>query len=192
MDKGRLLAFSDGVFAIILTIMVLELTVPHGTTWAALKPFWPALLVYAFSYFYIGIYWANHHHFYHLVTKVSGGMLWANLDLMFWLSLIPFATAWLGVNYSARAPTAFFGFAILMPAVAWFIMARVCIRVEGARSPLARAMGRDGKGIVSLALYVLGIVSSFSRPWLADLFYIAVALLWLVPDRRVERLVRES
>lgn len=189
MDKGRLLAFSDGVFAIILTIMVLELTVPHGTTWADLHPFWPAFLVYAFSYLYVGIYWVNHHHFYHLVTHVTGGILWANLHLMFWLALIPFTTAWLGVNYAAHAPTAFFGWAILMPAIAWTIMLRVCLRAMGPNSKLAQAMGRDVKGNLSLVLYGLGIASAYWRPWLADVFYFAVALLWLVPDRRVERVL---
>lgn len=189
MDKVRLLAFSDGVFAIILTIMVLELTVPRGTRWADLRPFWPAFAVYAFSFLYVAIYWANHHHFYHLVTHVTGGMLWANLHLIFWLALIPFATAWLGENYSAIAPTAFFAWAILMPALAWTIMLRVCVRALGPDSKLALAMGRDAKGKFSLLLYGLAILAAYWRPWLADLFFIAVALLWLVPDRRVERVL---
>lgn len=190
MQRDRLCAFSDGVFAIILTIMVLELAAPPGTDWHALRAVAPELLVYAFSFVYVGIYWANHHHFFHLVTKVNGGVLWANLDLLFWLSLIPFATQWLGHNPQASVPTEAYGIAILLPALAWTLMTRVCLRVEGRHSALARAMGRDAKGWASIALYVFGILGAMLHPWIGDVFYLAVALLWLVPDRRVERVLR--
>jgi len=187
MNKGRLEAFSDGVIAIIITIMVLELKVPQGDGFAALKPVVPTLLLYLLSFVYVGIYWNNHHHMLHACGKVSGAVLWANLHLLFWLSLIPFATEWMGQNHFTTAPTAFYGFLLLMCAVAYTILQSLIIRVEGTRSVLKEAVGRDWKGKTSMTLYVAAIVFAFWSPLVSHLAYIVVALIWLIPDRRIER-----
>ena len=186
MDKDRLAAFSDGVIAVIITIMVLELKAPQGAGLAALAGLLPTFLSYVLSFVYVAIYWNNHHHFFQMVPRVTGAILWANLHLLFWLSLVPFATAWLGANPVSLVPTAVYGVALLMPALAWTIMQAVIIRSQGHGSALARAVGRDAKGRLSLALYACGIALAFVRPYLADTTYALVALLWLVPDRRIE------
>jgi len=187
MQKGRLEAFSDGVLAIILTIMVLELKVPHGDNFAALKSLLPVFLSYVLSFVYVGIYWNNHHHMLSSTRQISGGVLWANLHLLFWLSLTPFATGWMGENHFAPATLAVYGGVLLGSAVAYFVLQNAIIAVNGPDSPLAHAVGRDWKGKLSPVLYLLGIVSSFWLPWLAGAIYVAVALMWLVPDPRIER-----
>jgi len=187
MNKGRLEAFSDGVIAIIITIMVLELKVPHGDGFAALKPVVPTLLLYLLSFVYVGIYWNNHHHMLHASGKVSGAVLWANLHLLFWLSLIPFATEWMGDNHFSSAPSAFYGFVLLLCAVAYMILQSLIIRVEGTRSVLKEAVGRDWKGKASMLLYVTAIACAFGSPLLSHVIYVVVALIWLIPDRRIER-----
>ncbi len=192
MGKERLLAFSDGVIAIIITIMVLELKVPHGAALGDLAKVLPVFLSYVLSFVYIAIYWNNHHHLMHTATRVSGSILWANMHLLFWLSLLPFATGWLGENHFAMAPTALFGVALLMPAIAYTILVRVIIANEGTNSVLARATGSDRKGWISLAGYVTGIALAFVAPWAANAIYVAIALLWLVPDRRIEKLVHQA
>ena len=186
MGKGRLEAFSDGVIAIIITIMVLELKVPHEATPAALLPLVPVLLSYVLSFVYVGIYWNNHHHMLAASRQVSGAALWANLHLLFWLSLFPFATAWMGENHFAAAPTAVYGGVLLMAAVAYWVLQRTLIGLHGNDSLLARAIGRDWKGKLSHVLYALGIVSTLWAAWCAQLLYAAVAVMWLVPDRRIE------
>ncbi len=187
MHKTRLEAFSDGVLAIILTIMVLELKVPHGDSLAALKPLLPVFLSYVLSFVYVGIYWNNHHHLLSSARQISGGVLWANLHLLFWLSLTPFATGWMGQNHFAPATLAVYGGVLLGSAIAYFILQNCLIAVNGGPdAPLARAVGRDWKGKLSPVLYLLGIGSSFWLPWLAGASYVAVALLWLVPDPRIE------
>jgi len=191
MTTGRLEAFSDGVLAIIITIMVLELKVPHGADFAALKPLVPVLLSYVLSFIYLGIYWNNHHHMMHVVHRVSGGVLWANLLLLFWLSLVPFVTGWMGENHFAPAPMALYGVVLLMAAISYTILVRATLRVEGPDSKLAKAIGRDRKGNISLLLYVVGIAASFVASWLSGAMYIAVALIWLIPDRRIERVLGE-
>ncbi len=190
MEKDRLLAFSDGVIAIIITIMVLELKVPHGASLAALRPVMPVFVSYVLSFTYLAIYWNNHHHFFHLVRHVGGGLLWANMHLLFWLSLIPFATGWMGENHFAPIPTALYGGSLLMPALAWQWMQRVILRAEGGDSPLADALGRDLKGKLSPVLYAAGIALAFVDTWIAGAIYLLVALMWLIPDRRIERLIR--
>lgn len=190
MEKDRLLAFTDGVIAIIITIMVLDLRPPHDASLAALRETAPTFLSYILSFGYIAIYWNNHHHFFHLVHHVDGAILWANLHVLFWLSLIPFATAWLGEHGSAPVPTAIYGAALLMPSIAWYVMQTVIIRRRGDDAALKRAIGRDIKGKLSPLLYFAGIGLSFLRPWIADAIYVLVALMWLIPDRRVERTVR--
>lgn len=189
MTKGRLEAFSDGVLAIIITIMVLEIKVPRGAGWAALQPLLPVFLSYVLSFVYVGIYWNNHHLMLSSLRKVSGGILWANSYLLFWLSLTPFATGWMGQNHFAPVPMAAYGFVLLMSAVAYFILQTTIIRAEGPDSPLAYAIGRDLKGKASPVLYVLGIAGSFWSGWLGGFFYVLVALMWLVPDRRIERML---
>ncbi|HVW67722.1 MAG TPA: TMEM175 family protein [Steroidobacteraceae bacterium] len=189
MNKGRLEAFSDGVIAIIITIMVLELKVPHGESFADLKPSIPTLLMYALSYIYVGIYWNNHHHMLHASGGVTGGILWANLHLLFWLSLIPFTTAWMGENHFTAAPSALYGFVLLMAAIAYWILQQLIIRAQGSDSTLKRAIGADTKGKVSPALYLLAIVSAFWSPHVSQAIYVLVALLWLIPDRRIERMM---
>jgi uncharacterized membrane protein len=186
MGKARLEAFSDGVIAIIITIMVLELKVPHEATFAALAPLWPVLLSYVLSFVYVGIYWNNHHHMLSAVRHVSGGTLWANLHLLFWLSLFPFATAWMGENHFAAAPTAAYGVVLLMAAIAYWILQQRLIALDGPDSALKRAVGGDWKGKLSPLFYVAGIVSTWWSPWIAEALYVAVALIWLVPDRRIE------
>jgi len=189
VTTGRLEAFSDGVLAIIITIMVLEMKVPHGADFAALRPLTAVFLSYVLSFVYLGIYWNNHHHMMHVVHRVSGPLLWANLHLLFWLSLVPFVTGWMGENHFAPAPVALYGFVLLMAALAYAIMVRAALRIEGPDSTLARAIGRDRKGNLSLALYVIGIVASFFQVWIAGAIFIAVALIWLIPDQRIERVL---
>jgi uncharacterized membrane protein len=186
MSKGRLEAFSDGVLAIILTIMVLELKVPHAGDLHALLPLCPVLLAYVLSFTYVGIYWNNHHHLMHSAQKVGGGIMWANLHLLFWLSLIPFVTGWVGENPEAPWPAALYGVVLLMSGIAYLILQRAIIAQLGSDSALARAIGRDIKGNLSPVLYTLAIVLSFVRTWIADILYAAVALMWVIPDRRVE------
>ena len=191
MHKDRMLAFSDGVIAVIITIMVLELKVPHDASLHALAAEMPIFLSYVLSFVYISIYWNNHHHFFHLVRQVTGGVLWANMHLLFWLSLIPFATGWMGENQFAPVPTAAYGVALLMPAAAWYVMQAVLIRTQGTDSLLARALGRDLKGKASPPLYLAGIVCAFIDTRIAAAIYVLVALMWLVPDRRIERVARK-
>jgi uncharacterized membrane protein len=186
MSTERLTAFSDGVIAIIITIMVLELKVPHGADWAQLAALAPVFVSYALSFVYVGIYWNNHHHMLHTCDKVSGGILWANMHLLFWLSLIPFATAWMGENHFAQAPTAVYGLSLLMPAIAYYILQLTIIRFQGARSPLAKAIGMDLKGKLSPLFYLAGIALAFVYPLASQVLYVVVALVWLVPDRRIE------
>jgi uncharacterized membrane protein len=186
MSKGRLEAFSDGVLAIILTIMVLELKVPHAGDLHALLPLCPVLLAYVLSFTYVGIYWNNHHHLMHSAQKVGGGIMWANLHLLFWLSLVPFVTGWVGENPEAPWPTALYGVVLLMSGIAYLFLQRAIIAQLGSDSALARAIGRDSKGTISAVLYTLAIVLSFVRTWIADALYAAVALMWVIPDRRVE------
>ena len=192
MEKDRLLAFSDGVIAIIITVMVLELKVPHGASLHDLATVAPVFLSYVMSFIYISIYWNNHHHFFHLVRRVDGLMLWANLHLLFWLSLVPFTTSWMGENDFAPLPTALYGVSLLMPALAWRGLQFVIIRRQGPESALAQAIGRDRKGKLSPLLYALGILFAFVDSRIAGALYLLVALLWLVPDRRIERVVRRS
>jgi len=189
MQKNRLEAFSDGVLAIIITIMVLELKVPHGVELVALKPLLPVFLSYVLSFIYVGIYWNNHHHLFHATNHVSGGILWANLHLLFWLSLFPFTTGWLGENHIASTPTAVYGFVLLMAAIAYYILQRAIIVQQGRDSLLATAIGRDWKGKFSPVLYLLAIPLAFVSPWIASGLYVFVALLWLIPDRRIERVL---
>jgi uncharacterized membrane protein len=187
MGKGRLEAFSDGVIAIIITIMVLELKVPHGATFDDLLPVLPVLGSYVLSFIYIGIYWNNHHHMLHLARQVGGGVLWANLHLLFWLSLVPFVTAWVGENHFHTAPVAAYGTVLLMAATAYAILARCLAGHHRENAELAKAIGKDRKGWISIALYAVGIVLSFFTPWLGFATYILVAIIWLVPDTRIER-----
>jgi TMEM175 potassium channel family protein len=190
MGKGRLEAFSDGVLAIIITIMVLELKVPHGDDIAALRPLIPVFLSYLLSFVYIGIYWNNHHHMLHATHSVSGGILWANLHLLFWLSLVPVATGWMGENHFAPAPTAVYGVPLLMAAIAYWLLQRAILAKQGHESLLAVAVGKDFKGKLSPALYVAAIPLAFVSPWIAGAIYVGVALIWLVPDRRIERVLQ--
>ena len=190
MEKSRLLAFSDGVIAIIITIMVLELKVPQEASLSALVPVMPVFLSYVLSFLYISIYWNNHHHFFHLVHRVDGALLWANMHLLFWLSLVPFATGWMGANNFAPVPTAVYGVTILMPALAWQVMQWAIIRVQGRESTFAQALGRDLKGKISPVLYLAGILLAFVDPRIAGALYLLVALMWLIPDRRIERIVQ--
>jgi uncharacterized membrane protein len=193
IGKSRLEAFSDGVIAIIITIMVLELHVPHDPSFAALQPLWPVFVSYALSFVNIGIYWNNHHHMLHATQHVNGAVLWANLHLLFWLSLIPFTTAWMGENHFASTPTAVYGIVLLCAGIAYVLLQREIIRAEGSDSLLATAVGRDRKGKLSPVLYLLAIPAAFVNRWIAFALYVAVAAMWLVPDRRIERLVnRES
>jgi uncharacterized membrane protein len=193
MHKTRLEAFSDGVLAIILTIMVLELKVPHGDTFAALKPLLPIFLSYVLSFVYVGIYWNNHHHLLSSARQINGSVLWPNLHLLFWLSLVPISTGWMGENHFAPATLATYGGILLAAAVAYSILQTRLIALNGGpASPLAHAVGRDWKGKLSPVLYLLGIGCSFVAPWLAGAIYVAVALMWLVPDRRIERTLQST
>ena len=189
MSKSRLEAFSDGVLAIIITIMVLELHIPQGRTLAALRPMIPVLLSYLLSFVYIGIYWNNHHHLLHATRQVRGTVLWANLHLLFWLSLLPFATGWMGASGFAPDPTAVYGMVLLMSGAAYWILVRTIITGEGENSLVRRAVGRDSKGVVSVVLYAIAIPCGFVAHWVAHSLYIVVALIWLVPDRRIERIL---
>ncbi|HEU5246026.1 MAG TPA: TMEM175 family protein [Candidatus Udaeobacter sp.] len=187
MKTSRLEAFSDGVLAIIITIMVLELKVPHSVELGALKPLLPVLLSYVLSFIYLGIYWNNHHHLFQATEQVSGGILWANLHLLFWLSLFPFTTGWMGENGLASTPTAIYGFVLLMAAIAYYILERAIIAKQGRGSLLAQAVGGDWKGKLSPVLYFAAIPVAFVSPWIASGVYVFVALLWLIPDPRIER-----
>jgi uncharacterized membrane protein len=186
MGKGRLEAFSDGVLAIIITIMVLELKVPHGADPAALAPLIPVFLSYVLSFIYVGIYWSNHHHLLQAVNHVDGRTLWANLHLLFWLSLIPFVTGWMGENHFGAWPVASYGVVLLFAAVAYFVLARALVTHHGRDSAIAKALGKDLKGKVSVAFYAAAIPLSFVSPWLACALYVLVAVMWLIPDRRIE------
>ncbi|MAZ28893.1 MAG: hypothetical protein CL868_17665 [Cytophagaceae bacterium] len=186
MQKGRIEAFSDGVIAIIITIMVLEIKVPHGAGFEDLVPLIPVFLSYVLSFIYLGIYWNNHHHLLYTVQRVNGSILWANLHLLFWLSLIPWATGWMGENHFSPNPMALYGLILLMCAVAYFILQRQIIKSQGANSSLAKAIGNDLKGKISPVLYVLGIALSWVSPWLAGAAFVAVAAMWLIPDKRIE------
>ena len=193
MNKTRLEAFSDGVIAIIITIMVLELRPPHGESFATLRPLLPVFLSYVLSFIYIAIYWTNHHHMLHACHKVTGSVLWANLHLLFWLSLIPFTTAWMGENHYAEPPTALYGLVLLMAAIAYYILQSRIIATDGRNSVLARAVGSDWKGKLSPVLYVFAILIAFGSHWASKAVYVLVALMWLVPDQRIERaLVRRE
>ena len=187
MKTTRLEAFSDGVLAIIITIMVLELKVPHAVDLSALKPVLPVLLSYVLSFIYLGIYWNNHHHLFQATEEVSGGILWANLHLLFWLSLFPFTTAWIGENHLATIPTAVYGFVLLMAAIAYLVLQRTIIAKEGRESLLAQAIGKDRKGKISPLLYLAAIPLAFVNSWIAGGLYVCAALLWLIPDPRIER-----
>jgi len=186
VKTGRLEAFSDGVIAIIITIMVLELKIPHGATFDALMPLVPVFLSYVLSFVYVGIYWNNHHHMLHASETVTGPILWANLHLLFWLSLFPITTAWVGEHHTAAAPSALYGVVLLMAAIAYWILQQSIIASQGPQSLLKKAVGGDWKGKASPALYVAGIAASFWFPWLAQIVYLLVALLWLIPDKRIE------
>jgi uncharacterized membrane protein len=192
MGKNRLEAFSDGVLAIIITIMVLELKVPHGESLDALLPLVPVFLSYVLSFVYVGIYWNNHHHMLHAARQVSGSVLWANLHLLFWLSLFPFATGWMGENHFAPLPTAAYGVVLLLAGTAYWVLQQRIIATEGPDSLLKRAIGRDWKGKTSLLLYAVAIGASFHVHWIAQAIYVGVALMWLVPDSRIERVVERS
>jgi uncharacterized membrane protein len=192
VGKGRLEAFSDGVLAIIITIMVLEMKVPHGDDLSALRPLLPIFSTYVLSFVYLGIYWNNHHHMLHATQRVSGSVLWANLHLLFWLSLFPFVTGWMGENHFKPAPTALYGFVLLMAAIAYWILQRTIIVSQGDDSLLAKAIGKDIKGKISPILYAIAIVASFSEQLIAGFIYVFVALMWLVPDRRIERILSEK
>jgi uncharacterized membrane protein len=192
MGKNRLEAFSDGVLAIIITIMVLEMKVPHGADWATLQTLVPVFFSYILSFIYVGIYWNNHHHLLHAVKHVSGGVLWANLHLLFWLSLFPFVTGWMGENHFAPLPTALYGGCLLMAGVAYWILVRCIIATEGNDSLVAKAVGKDVKGVISVVVYALAIPLAFINVWFAQIGYIAVALMWLIPDRRIEKTLSEN
>ena len=187
MSRGRLEAFSDGVLAIIITIMVLEMKVPHSSDFAALRPILPVFLSYVLSFIYLGIYWTNHHHLFHAVRNVSGGILWANLHLLFWLSLIPFVTGWMGENGFARIPVAMYGVVLLCAAVAYYILTLALVRQHGSESPIARAVKTESKEKISLVLNLVAIPLAWVSPWASCALYVAVAVMWLIPDRRIEK-----
>jgi uncharacterized membrane protein len=192
MEKNRLEAFSDGVLAIIITIMVLELKVPHGSDFATLQPLLPVFLSYLLSFVYVGIYWNNHHHLLKACRRVNGGILWANLHLLFWLSLFPFVTGWMGENHFTPLPTALYGAVLLLAAIAYYILQSRILADHGPDSELVASFGKDWKGKLSPFLYAIAIVASFFGPWLATVIYLSVALVWLIPDRRIERVVHET
>jgi len=192
MKTNRLEAFSDGVLAIVITIMVLEFKAPHEATWEALRPLLPVALSYVLSFIYVGIYWNNHHHLLHAATRVTAGVLWANLHLLFWLSLIPFSTGWMGENHFASLPTALYGLNMLLAGVAYFILSRAIIVADGCEaSTLGRAVGRDRKSMMSLLLYAIAIPLAFVQPWIAGCLFVTVSIMWLIPDRRIERALSE-
>ena len=190
MSSDRLAAFSDGVLAIIITIMVLELRAPDGTMWADLRPLLPVFLSYVLSFVYLGIYWSNHHHLLHATHRVNGGILWANLHLLFWLSLVPFVTAWIGGNHFAAVPMAVYGIVLLAAAIAYFALQQTIIASQGEHSVLAAAVGRDVKGKTSPLIYAVAIPSAFVHPAIAGALYVLVAIMWLAPDRRIERVLQ--
>ena len=192
MGKDRLAAFSDGVIAIIITIMVLELKVPHGADWAALRGVAPNFVSYVLSFLYLAIYWNNHHHLLHTVTRVDGLILWANSHLLFWLSLVPAATGWMGENFLAPLPTAIYGAILLMPAIAYYLLQRAIVYQQGEHSVLANALGRDFKGKISVLLYAAAVALAFVDAWLSIAIYALVAVMWLIPDRRIEKTLREG
>ena len=189
MGKARLEAFSAGVIAIIITIMVLELKVPHGAQWGTLAELWPVFMSYVLSFVFVGIYWNNHHHMLHAAHAVSGGVLWANMHLLFWLSLVPFVTGWMGENHFAAVPVAVYGIVMLMSGIAYFILARALVPRHGRDSALAVALGKDRKGLASVLVYACAVPLAFVQPWLSMALYVAIALLWLVPDRRIEKVL---
>jgi uncharacterized membrane protein len=191
MGKARLEAFSDGVIAIIITIMVLEMKVPHGEDLAALGPIAPVFLSYVLSFVNVGIYWNNHHHMLHACHKVNGPILWANLHLLFWLSLFPFVTGWMGENHFAPMPVALYGAVLILAGVAYYILARALVASEGKGSALAKAIGRDSKGRISIVIYAVGIALTFVHAWIAFALYVLVAVMWFVPDRRIERVLND-
>jgi TMEM175 potassium channel family protein len=191
MTKGRLEAFSDGVIAILITIMVLELRAPSGTDWSALRPVVPHLLTYVLSFVFLAIYWNNHHHMLHMADRINGRILWANLHLLFWLSLVPFVTGWMGENHFAAVPTAAYGVVLVMAALAYTILQATIVAAQGPASKLAAAVGTDLKGKLSLLLYVLAVGMAFVDQWCSDALYVLVALMWLVPDRRIESRIGE-
>ena len=192
MSKNRLEAFSDGVIAIIITIMVLELKVPHGTDFGVLQPLLPVFLTYLLSFIYIAIYWNNHHHLLHAAQRVNAGILWANLHLLFWLSLIPFVTGWMGENHFAELPTALYGFVLLMASIAYWLLERAIIAEQGRDSLLAAAIGADWKAKSSLILYAAAVALAFVNQWIADAIYITVAVMWFIPDPRIERQLKRA
>lgn len=191
MHKGRIEAFSDGVIAIIITIMVLEMKVPHGADFQALAEIYPVFLSYVLSFLYVGIYWNNHHHLFQIVKHVNGAVLWANLHLLFWLSLFPFVTGWMGGNHFASSTVVVYGAVLIMAAIAYYILVRVLLAGRCADSNAARAIGRDTKGIVSVVIYAVGIAVAFLNAWMGAALYLCVAIMWLVPDRRIERNLTE-
>lgn len=192
MNKSRLEAFSDGVLAIIITIMILEIKVPENNSFESLKPLIPVVLSYVLSFIYIGIYWNNHHHMFQVVKKVSGAILWKNLFLLFWLSLIPFGTSWIGSQHFAAVPMSVYGFLLLMCAISYFSLQNSIIALEGKDSILSQAVEKDVKGKISLVCYILAIPLAFVSPWISGILYIAVALLWIVPDRRIEKQINKN
>jgi uncharacterized membrane protein len=192
MGKSRLEAFSDGVIAIIITIMVLELKVPHGASWAELEPLAPVFLSYVLSFVYVGIYWNNHHHLIHASKNVTGWVLWGNLHLLFWLSLLPFATGWMGENHFAALPAALYGWVLLMAAIAYWLLQQAILRADGPGSTLARALGHDWKGKLSPLTYLVAMLATLWLPWVAQALYVAAALIWIVPDRRIAREINHT
>lgn len=191
MKKGRLEAFSDGVIAIIITIMVLELKIPHGTDWESLRPLVPVFLTYVLSFVYLGIYWNNHHHMLYITDQINGRILWANMHLLFWLSLIPFVTGWMGENHFAPLPTAVYGVVMLAASIAYYTLQKLIIGQQGANSKLKAAVGKDIKGKLSPLIYVAAIALAFVNQWISDGLYVLVALMWLIPDRRIESQLNE-
>jgi uncharacterized membrane protein len=192
MTARRLEAFSDGVIAIVITIMVLELKVPHGAEWRALVPLWPVFLAYVLSFLVLGVYWNNHHHMFHATDRITGGVLWANLHLLFWLSLVPFVTGWMGENRFGSLPTALYGVVMLFSGVAYLILQNTIIAHQGRHSRLAEAIGKDVKGKVSALLYAAAIPTAFFARWVALAIYVVVILMWLLPDRRIESKLKEG
>ena len=191
MKKGRLEAFSDGVIAIIITIMVLELKIPHGADWESLRPVVPVFLTYVLSFVYLGIYWNNHHHMLYITDRINGKILWANLHLLFWLSLIPFVTGWMGENHFAPLPTAVYGAVLLAAAIAYYILQKLIISEQGSGSKLEAAVGKDLKGKLSPLIYIVAIALAFVNQWISDGLYVLVALMWLIPDKRIESKLSE-
>ena len=189
MNKSRLEAFSDGVLAIIITIMVLEFKTPHDANWSAIRELYPNFLSYALSFVFVGIYWGNHHHLFHTFQNISAGIIWANMNLLFWLSLVPFATGWMGENHFPLWPVVFYGFNLMMSGVAYYILTRTLLSIEGPDSTLARALKCDYKGKISVVLYAIAIAAAFYESWISYLIYVGVAGMWLVPDRRIENIL---